>query len=163
VAGSVPAMAQDLPADVTTDLRDDSVSATAIVDATPEEVFELLRRPENHSIISGDHSVTGATAGPERLSMGDRFGMKMKIGVPYRIRNTVVEYEEGRRIAWCHPGKHRWRWELEPAGEGKTKVTETFDMSTAVFPPALRVIGYPKRHEPNVAKSVANVRAHFAR
>lgn len=152
----------DLPEGVTTDLRDDSVSATAVVDATPEEVFDFIRRPANHSIISGDHSVQGATAGPELLSKGDKFGMKMKIGLPYRIRNTVVEYEENRRIAWCHPGRHRWRWELEPAGDGTTKVTETFDLSTSVFPPMLRIVGYPKRHEPNVAKSVANVRAHFA-
>lgn len=147
---------------VTTELHADSVSATAVVDAPPEEVFEFLRRPANHSIISGDHTVRGALSGPERLSQGDRFGMSMKMGLPYRIRNTVVEYEENRRIAWCHPGKHRWRWELEPADEGRTRVTETFDMSTAVFPPALRLIGYPKRHERNVATSVANVAAHFS-
>lgn len=155
-------MTSDLPEGVTTDLRDDSVSATATVDATPEEVFDFLRRPANHSIISGDGSVTGTTSGPEVLSMGDRFGMAMKIGLPYRIRNTVVELEEGSRIAWCHPGKHRWRWEIEPAGEGRSTITETFDMTTAVFPPALRLLGYPKRHLPNVASSVANVRDHFA-
>jgi len=156
-------MTDNLPEGVTTDLRDDSVSATTTVDATPAEVFDFLRRPANHPIISGDGSVTGTTSGPERLSLGDRFGMSMKIVLPYRMRNTVVEYEEDRRIAWCHPGKHRWRWELEPTGEGKTRVTETFDMSTAVFPPALRLVGYPKRHLPNVARSVANVRDHFAR
>lgn len=156
-------MSDDLPDSVTTDLRDDSVIATTTVDATPAEVFDFLRQPANHSIISGDGSVTGATSGPDRLSMGDRFGMSMKIVLPYRMRNTVVEYEQDRRIAWCHPGKHRWRWELEPTGEGKTRVTETFDMSTAVFPPALRLLGYPKRHLPNVARSVANVRDHFAR
>jgi uncharacterized protein YndB with AHSA1/START domain len=155
-------MTEDLPDGVTTDLRDDAVSATTVVAASPEEVFEFLRRPVNHPIISGDHSVQGTTAGPERLSEGDRFGMKMKIGVPYRIRNKVVEFEENRRIAWCHPGRHRWRWELEPTVDGSTKLTETFDMSTALFPPALRVMGYPKRHEPNVASSVANVAAHFA-
>jgi len=155
-------MPDNLPEGVTTDLRDGVVSATATVDATPAEVFDFLRRPANHPIISGDHSVKEATGGPEQLALGDKFGMAMKIVLPYRIRNTVVEYEEDRRIAWCHPGKHRWRWELEPAGEGQTKVTETFDMSTAVFPPALRIVGYPKRHLPNVAQSVANVRDHFA-
>ena len=65
-------------------------------------------------------------------------------------------------IAWCHFGGHRWRWELEPAGGGKTNVTETFDMSTSRFPPALRVMGYPKGHVANVARSVANVQKHFA-
>jgi len=156
-------MPDNLPEGVTTDLRDTAVSATATVDATPAEVFDFLRRPASHPIISGDHSVKEATGGPEQLALGDKFGMAMKIVLPYRIRNTVVEYEQDQRIAWCHPGKHRWRWELEPTGDGQTKVTETFDMSTAVFPPALRIVGYPKRHLPNVAQSVANVRDHFAR
>ena len=151
------------PEGVTVERTDDTVSATAVVDATPETVFDFIRRPANHSIISGDHSVKGVTKGPEALSMGDRFGMSMKIGLPYRVGSKVVEFEENRRIAWCHYGKHRWRWEVEPAGDGKSKVTETFDLSTAIFPPALRLAGFPKRHEANVANSVANVAAHFAR
>ena len=155
-------MSNDQPEGVTTELRSDAVSASAVVDASPQEVFEFLRQPANHSIISGDHTVKGATSGPERLTLGDKFGMAMKLGVPYRIRNTVSEFEEDRLIAWHHPGKHVWRWEVEPDGQGKAKVTETFDMSSALFPPALRLMGYPKRHEPNVARSVANVRTHFA-
>jgi hypothetical protein len=45
----------------------------------------------------------------------------------------VVEFEEGRRIAWrpAEPGKrppgHLWRWELEPAGASRTRVTCTYD------------------------------------
>ena len=41
-------------------------------------------------------------------------------------------------------------------------MTETFDMSTAKFPPALRLVGYPKRHVDNVRDSVTNLVAHFA-
>lgn len=154
-------MASDRPEGVTTELDENRVSATVVVDASPKEVFEFLRQPANHAVISGDGSVKGAVRGPERLGTGDRFAMRMKVGVPYRIRNTVVEFEEGRRIAWCHPGRHRWRWEVEPAAGGKAKVTETFDLSTAVFPPALRLLGFPRRHERNVATSVANLAAHF--
>ena len=47
--------------------------------------------------------------------------------------NHVVEFEEGRRIAWMpsepdrpRPG-HLWRWELEPAGQSRTLVTHTYD------------------------------------
>jgi uncharacterized protein YndB with AHSA1/START domain len=147
----------------TVELTANTVSATAVVDAPPEEVFEFIRRPANHPEINGDGTVRGTISGPEELSLGDRFGMNMRMGVPYRIRNKVVEFEPGRRIAWCHFGGHRWRWEVEPAGEGKSKVTETFDMSTARFPPALRLMGYPKGHQKNVAASVANVAEHFAR
>ena len=145
-------------------MTDTTVSASAIVDAAPDEVFAFIARPANHAIISGDGSVKGERHGPEQLTAeGDKFGMSMKMfGLPYRITNTVVEYEAGRRIAWCHPGKHRWRWEVEPAGEGKTKVTETFDMSTSPLKPALRLMGYPKGHQDNVRRSVDNVANHFS-
>ncbi len=147
---------------VTTTTDRDNTSATTTVDASPSEVFDYIRRPENHSEISGDDSVRGAISGPEKLGLGDRFGMKMRVGVPYRIRSRVVEFEQDRLIAWCHFSGHRWRWELEPAGEGRTRVTETFDMSTARVPFVLRRLGYPKRHEQNVAASVSNVAAHFS-
>ncbi len=62
--------------------------------------------------------------------------MKM-FGLPYRITNRVVEFERGSKIAWCHPGKHRWRWEVAQAGDGETRVTETFDMSTSPLKPVL--------------------------
>jgi Polyketide cyclase / dehydrase and lipid transport len=47
--------------------------------------------------------------------------------------NHVVEFEEGRRIAWtpAEPGKrppgHLWRWQLEPVGPSATRVTCTYD------------------------------------
>jgi Polyketide cyclase / dehydrase and lipid transport len=87
--------------------------------------------------------------------------MRMRMGVPYYMRSRVVEFEPNRQIAWTHFVGHRWRWEVEPAGEGKSRVTETFDMSTAHFPPALRAMGYPKAHARNVGASVANVVSHF--
>ena len=155
-------MTTALPDGVTTKLERDSVSATALVDAPPEEIFDYLRRPANHAAIAGTGSVRGTTRGPERLGLGDRFGMKMRIGLPYIIRSKVVELDEGRRIAWCHLGGHRWRWEVEPAGDGRSTVTETFDMSTARVPPVLRASGFPGRHEHNVAMSVAKLVSHFA-
>jgi Polyketide cyclase / dehydrase and lipid transport len=139
----------------------DTVSASAEVEASPHDVFEYVRRPANHAAISGDGSVQHPAKGPEALGPGDRFGMGMKVGVPYRITSTVVEFEADRRIAWAHFGGHRWRWEVEPASAG-ARVTLTYDQSTAKFPPALRLMGYPDRHRKNVEQSVANVAAHFS-
>lgn len=141
-----------------------TVSASAHVDATPSEVFDFICRPANHAEISGDGSVRGDRVGPDRLAgVGDRFGMRMKMfGLPYRMTNKVVEYEADARIAWCHPGKHRWRWEVSAAEGGGTTVTETFDMSTSPLKPGLRLLGYPEGHRSNVTASVANVAAHFA-
>lgn len=147
----------------TTEVTHDTASATIVVDATAAEVFDFVRRPANHDAISGDGSVQGARVGPEVLDDGDRFGMSMKmLGVPYRVTSKVVEFEHDHLIAWCHLSGHRWRWLIEPAGGGRSRVTETFDLSTARFPPGLRVMGYPARHEDNVARSVANVAAHFS-
>jgi hypothetical protein len=45
----------------------------------------------------------------------------------------VVEFAEGRRIAWLpadvgkRPPGHLWRWELEPVGASRTRVTHTYD------------------------------------
>jgi uncharacterized protein YndB with AHSA1/START domain len=143
---------------------DMTASATTHVDAPAQEVFDFLRRPASHAEISGDRTVQGERHGPDVLTAeGDRFGMSMKMfGLPYRITNTVVEYEEGRRIAWCHPGKHRWRWEVTPVPTGGCTVTETFDMSTSPLRPVLKLVGFPRRHQDNVEKSVANVAKHFA-
>lgn len=153
-------MAAVNPPDVALDR--DTVSATTVVDAPPGAVFDYLRRPANHAAISGDGSVQATTGGDERLSLGSRFGMSMKVGVPYRISSRVVELDEDRLIAWAHFGGHRWRWTLEPLPDGRTRLTETFDQSTSRFPPALRLLGYPQRHEDNVVRSVLNVARHFA-
>ncbi|TDD54458.1 dimethyladenosine transferase [Kribbella antibiotica] len=147
--------------DVTVELTADRVSATTVVDADPSAVFDFLRRPANHAVISGDHTVRGAIKGPELLAPGSRFGMEMRIKLPYRVTSRVVEFEPDRLIAWCHFFGHRWRWELEPAGPGRTSVRETFDLGTAKIPAALRVIGLPQGHRGNVAKSVRNVANHF--
>ena len=47
--------------------------------------------------------------------------------------NHVVEFDEGRLMAWrpSEPGQqppgHLWRWELEPIAAARTKVTHTYD------------------------------------
>ena len=85
-----------------------------------------------------------------RLELGSKFGMDMKMGIlPYRMTNTVVEFEPNQLIAWQHFFHHRWRYELELVAESdgdSTKVTESFDWSTARSPKALELAGYPKKH-----------------
>ena len=99
--------------------------ATRIVPASAEDIFELLASPAQHALIDGSGTVKGVQRGtPERLSPGARFGMNMRIGAPYKILNEVVEFEEGRRIAWRHFAGHIWRYILEPLGPNTTQVTE---------------------------------------
>ena len=150
-----------VPEGVEVDQTRDAVSATVVVAAPPAEVFDYVRRPANHAAISGDHTVQDAVRGPEVLGEGDRFGMAMKLGVPYRVTSQVKELVPDDTIAWAHLGGHRWRWHVEATDDGQTRLTETFDLSTAKVPPALRLVGFPGRHRQNVARSVANVRDHF--
>lgn len=108
-----------------------SVSASTVVGAPPEAVFDLLADPRRHAEFDGSGTVRAAVAGPDRLAPGATFGMTMRWGVPYQVRNTVVEFDEGRRIGWRHFGRHVWRYELEPV-PGGTLVTETFDYAPAL-------------------------------
>ena len=121
-------------------------SATRVISATPEVIFELLANPADHARFDGSGSVQGARAdAPERLTLGATFGMDMKIGVPYRIKNTVVEFDEAKTIGWRHMGGHVWRYILEPV-DGGTKVTEEFDWGLSHTPWALNLIGYPEKN-----------------
>lgn len=124
------------------------VSRSIVVHAPAERVFALLTDPRRHADIDGSATVRGHLRGPERLVAGSEFGMDMKMfGVPYRMTNRVVEYEQDRRIAWRHIGAHRWRWELEPLDGGATRVTETFDYSTTgPFAVLYQLAGYPSRN-----------------
>ena len=123
-------------------VSDRAVSRSRRVDAPVERVFALLSDPHQHVALDGSGTVRGVLRGPDRLGPGDAFWMRMRLVVPYVIRNVVVEHDEGRRLAWAHPGRHRWRWELEPDGDG-TSVVHTFDWSTALAPAVLERFDVP--------------------
>ncbi|MGL4174950.1 MAG: SRPBCC family protein [Dermatophilaceae bacterium] len=128
----------------------DVVSVQRLIPAPPEAIFDLLADPGRHADIDGGGSVQRARSGGRRLGLGDRFGIDMKIGLPYSTLNEVVEYEENRRIAWqtraTGPasrlvGGRIWRYELEPV-DGGTMVTESWDISreAAVSKPGVRLM-----------------------
>ena len=131
------------------------VSVEREIAADPSTIFELLADPASHHVFDGSGTVlAGHKDNPNRLSLGVKFGMSMKMGVPYRITNEVVEFVEGERIAWRHFGHHIWRYELEPRGDAKTLVTESFEWGTARFPPFYEWVGYPDKHKVSIAKTL---------
>lgn len=138
------------------------VSVSRVIDSSPEVIFEVLADPARHGEIDGSGMVQNVRGQSQRLALGSTFGMDMKIGpLPYRISNRVVEFEDGRLIAWAHFGGHRWRYELEPV-DGGTKVTESFDWSTSKLPQAIELAGYPKRHPANMEATLARLAALVA-
>jgi uncharacterized protein YndB with AHSA1/START domain len=139
--------------------KEQSVSASRLIQVPPEVIFAILVNPARHVEIDGSGTVRGSKeASPEPLKMGSKFGMKMKLVLPYDMRSTVVEFEENRLIAWAHFGKHRWRYELEEV-DGGTMVTETFDWSTALSPKFLELMGYPKKSRPAIQKTLERLEA----
>jgi uncharacterized protein YndB with AHSA1/START domain len=107
------------------------VSATREIAAGAGPIFELIADPAQQPRWDGNDNLASAAAGQRVRRAGDVFAMTLTRG---EIReNHVVEFEEGRRIAWtpAEPGKmppgHLWRWELEPAGPSRTRVTHTYD------------------------------------
>ncbi|MGH3191200.1 MAG: SRPBCC family protein [Streptosporangiaceae bacterium] len=107
------------------------ISASREIAAGPERIFELIADPAIQPSWDGNDNLAAAAAGQRVHRVGDVFMMTLThSGVR---ENHVVEFEEGRRIAWmpAEPGLerpgHLWRWELEPVGASGTLVTCTYD------------------------------------
>ncbi len=131
------------------------VSGERTINAPAQEIFDILADPARHQEFDGEETVQGVRkSSPKRLSLGAKFAMDMKLGVPYLITNEVVEFEEGRLIAWRHFGHHIWRYELEPVDDSTTKVTESFDWGSARIPKMYELVGYPAKHKVGIAKSL---------
>ena len=148
------------------DAKHMTVCSSRIIPASPKEIFEILATPSLHRRIDGSGTVQGSNHGPERLYLSAKFGMSMKMFVPYRITNTVVEFEENRLIAWRHFGGHIWRYKLsEVEGEStfpRTEVTECFDYSTAKSIRFIQLIDAPVRNLISIEKTLERLEQVFS-
>ncbi|OLT07350.1 hypothetical protein BJF90_14665 [Pseudonocardia sp. CNS-004] len=138
-----------------------TVTASTVVSAPPQEVFALLANPHRHHEFDGSGTLRGAVSGPQRLALGDRFGMNMKIMLPYRITNRVVEFEPDRRIGWCHSAKAIWRYELEGV-PGGTRITETFDYGGSPVAKGMELLGFPKGNAKSIRDTLRRLREIFS-
>jgi uncharacterized protein YndB with AHSA1/START domain len=127
-------VADDVNEDVNEDLDPDVprvISASREIAADPERIFELIADPAQQPRWDASDNLRHAAAGQRVRAAGEVFTMTITSG---DIReNHVVEFEEGRRIAWRpsevgqrQPG-HLWRWQLEPLAPARTLVTHTYD------------------------------------
>jgi uncharacterized protein YndB with AHSA1/START domain len=109
------------------------VSASREIAASTDRIFELIADPAQQPLWDGNDNLAEAEPGQRVRDLGEVFTMTLTGG---SIReNHVVEFEEGRRIAWLpsesgrRPPGHLGRWELEPVAETRTRVTHTYDWS----------------------------------
>jgi uncharacterized protein YndB with AHSA1/START domain len=143
----------------------DVESVERVIPAPPEVIFDLLADPSRHQEIDGSGTVRDAKGEPQRLALGSEFGMSMKMGIPYAMVSTVVEFDDNRLIAWQTRGPTRlgawaggriWRYEIKPV-DGGSLVRESWDISqeSAITKPLVR-IGAAKTRE-NIAKTLARI------
>jgi uncharacterized protein YndB with AHSA1/START domain len=106
-------------------------TATREIAASPTTIFELIADPAQQPRWDGNDNLAEADTGQRVRAVGEVFTMTTTKG---SLReNHVVEFEEGRRIAWrpSEPGQvspgHLWRWVLEPVGPSRSRVTHTYD------------------------------------
>jgi uncharacterized protein YndB with AHSA1/START domain len=146
----------------------DVVSVERVIAAPADRIFDLLADPARHHDIDGSGSVRDAKASPQRLTMGAQFGMAMQLGYKYSTKNEVIEFDDGKRIAWQttptssfqskFAGGRIWRYELEPA-DGGTLVRESWDISKEKAPiKSLLRLGPTKNHTRQaMEKTLSNI------
>ena len=106
-------------------------SATREIAASAERIFELIADPAQQPRWDANDNLAEAATGQRVRAVDEVFTMTLTDG---SVReNHVVEFVEGRRIAWrpaepqqAPPG-HLWRWQLEPIDSSRARVTHTYD------------------------------------
>lgn len=113
------------------DAEERIVSATRVISASADRIFDLIAEPSSQPSWDGNHNLASSAPGQRVRQAGDVFKTTLTMGAVRE--NHVVEFIEGSRIAWCpaEPGKkppgHLWRWELSPINAALTSVTHTYD------------------------------------
>jgi uncharacterized protein YndB with AHSA1/START domain len=147
-------------------MQGDVVSVERVIAAPAAAIFRVIADASRHPEIDGSGAVVRAKPGaPEQLALGSVFGMSMKMGVPYVMSNTVIEFEPDRRIAWKtvfsgflgrFVGGRIWRYELEPT-DGGTLVRESWDISQDKQSTFLRRGKVPTATAQSMTKTLENL------
>lgn len=107
------------------------ISVTETIHAPAATIFELIADPARQPEWDGNANLLTAPAGQRVHAVGDEFAMSLHKGTTNY--NRIIEFEEGRRIAWQpHPeGEdapgHVWKWEIAPVSANESRVTHTYD------------------------------------
>ena len=139
----------------TEDAGPKTVSRSVQIAAPVTTLFEQIADPHRHPELDGSGTVRDTDVkGPHRLSKGDKFTVGMtQYGLPYKITSTATAVEDNHLVEWQHPLGHKWRWEFAEVSPGTTKVTETFDYSTAKLPFVIELLGMQKQNASGIEKT----------
>jgi uncharacterized protein YndB with AHSA1/START domain len=128
---AVPPRATCLDSDMESEPPERIVSATRVISASAERIFELIADPSRQPSWDGNNNLASSAPGQRVRQVGDVFKTTLTTGAVRE--NHVVEFIEGSKIAWCpaeprkQPPGHLWRWELNSINATLTSVTHTYD------------------------------------
>jgi len=131
------------------------VARSIVVNAPVRDVFALVVNPHRHHELDGSGTVRDQAKGPEQITQGDTFTVRMKIwGLPYAITSTAIEVLPDRVVEWQHPGGHRWRYDFEELGPTQTRVIETFDYRESKMARLYELMRYPARNARSIERTL---------
>lgn len=161
-------------------MRARSVSDSVVVDAAPGAVYDLVAAPGGYGRFSPE--ATGADTGGG-LDVGAVFvGTNRRGPLRWTTRCVVTEAEPGRRFAFrvqvwglrrpvIRLGLATWSYDLEPVGDGRTRVTETWTdergwpdaLAAVVDPLATGRRGFAEFQRANIRRTLDGLAGLLAR
>ena len=124
----------------------------ATVEVPAADLFAVLADPLRHLEMDGSGMLRAGADNSPITGVGQVFTMEMhypSLG-NYRTENHVVDFQDGRGIAWMTaregqpPAGVRWSWELQPKTAGSTTVIHTYDWSQVIDPAVLARVSFPR-------------------
>lgn len=129
-----------------------SIVVRSTVDVPAGELFAVLADPRRHVEIDGSGMLRRGVDSRPVTAAGQVFTMEMHYPAlgDYRTENHVVDFVDGRTIAWMTaregrpPAGVRWTWELQPVDDGTTTIVHTYDWSQVSDPAVLARVSFPR-------------------
>jgi uncharacterized protein YndB with AHSA1/START domain len=150
-------------------MSDDSrITVSRTIDASADEVFDVLSNPRRHVELDGSGFVRSGDRTNRVQAVGDVFTMEMSgdhMGGDYRTDNHVTGYDKNSLLAWqtapegTEPPGWEWVWQLTATGPDATEVTLTYDWAKVTDKELLKKISFPLVTEEQLEASLGNLAA----
>lgn len=128
------------------------ITVSRTIDASADQLFEVLSNPERHAELDGSGFVLGDEKSDRITATGQVFTMNMTgdhMGGDYQTDNHVTGYDPNKMLAWktapagVEPPGWEWLWQLDAQGPDSTEVSVTYDWSKVTDKDLLKKLSFP--------------------